>query len=271
MSDLTILERRQLERLLQMGGGYSLNFSNRTLQEFVTDSVGRDIYDARYAYGSGSKANVLRGFWKEEGNRMVGKLLANLLDYAESECGVAADDRDLQACRRTVARLLQDGPVPELDALTAVSDERDFEAVAKAVREAIYRNEPEAGLDRLHTFVIKYVRSLCERAGIIVTREKPLHSMFGEYVKRLRESGVIESEMTLRILKSSISTLEAFNDVRNNQSLAHDNPILNYEEALLIFNHVAGSVRLLRSIERSVQERARAAAAADDINDDIPF
>jgi hypothetical protein len=31
--------------------------------------------------------------------------------------------------------------------------------------------------------------------------------------------------MAMRILKSSISILEAFNDVRNNQSLAHDSPI----------------------------------------------
>ena len=61
--------------------------------------------------------------------------------------------------------------------------------------------------------------------------------------------GLIESEMTLRILKSSISTLEAFNDVRNNRSLAHDNPVLNYDEALLIFNHVAGSIRFLRALE----------------------
>lgn len=42
-----------------------------------------------------------------------------------------------------VARLVQVGPVPELDALAAMTDERDFEAVAKAVREAIERNEPE--------------------------------------------------------------------------------------------------------------------------------
>jgi Abortive infection C-terminus len=55
--------------------------------------------------------------------------------------------------------------------------------------------------------------------------------------------------MTLRILKSSISVLDAFNDVRNNQSLAHDNDVLNYEEALLIFDHVADSIRFLKSLE----------------------
>ena len=77
--------------------------------------------------------------------RPRGKLLGDLLDYARSECGAAADDKDMQACRRTVSRLIQDGPVPELDALTAVSDDRDFEAVAKAVREAIRRTNRKPG------------------------------------------------------------------------------------------------------------------------------
>ena len=76
--------------------------------------------------------------------------------------------------------------------------------------------------------------------------------------------------MTLRILKSSISTLEAFNKVRNNQSLAHDNPILNYEEALLIFNHVAASVRFLRSIERRGHDKAHE-PAGEATDNDIPF
>jgi len=61
--------------------------------------------------------------------------------------------------------------------------------------------------------------------------------------------------MTARILKSAISVLEAFNDVRNNQSLAHDNPILNYDESLLIFNHVASSVRFIRTLEEKMKRQ----------------
>jgi hypothetical protein len=129
------------------------------------------------------------------------------------------------------------------------------------------RSRCRPSLDRLHTFIIKYVRSLCETRDISVARDKPLHSLFGEYVKHLKQGGHFESRMTERILKSSISTLEAFNDVRNNRSLAHDNPILGYEEALLIFNHVAASVRFLRSIHTTTRERERAATA----DDDIPF
>ena len=73
-----------------------------------------------------------------------------------------------------------------MDALTTLSDDRDFEVVAKAVRDAIDGNEPASGLDRLHTFVMKYVRTLCSERGVPVTRDKPLHNIFGEYVKRLR-------------------------------------------------------------------------------------
>jgi hypothetical protein len=264
MSDLTSTERRKLEQLLGMGSGYVLNFSNRTFDDFFFESVGRSIYDPQYDYGSGSKANRLRGFWKVEGNSLVGKVMGEMLDHALDLEWLKADDPRLEECRRTVERIRSDGPVVELDALTAISDERDFDAVAKAVREAIEKNAPEAGLDRLHTFVIKYVRSLCAESGITVTRDKALHSLFGEYVKFLRENGRIESEMTHRILKSSISTLEAFNDVRNNQSLARDNPILNYDEALLIFNHVASSIRFLRGLQGKLPRRDAAARSEEE-------
>jgi hypothetical protein len=69
-------------------------------------------------------------------------------------------------------------------------------------------------------------------------------------VKHLKYNNLIDSLMTERILKSSISILEAFNDVRNNQSLAHDNPILNYNESILIFNNVSSAIKFIESIEQ---------------------
>jgi Abortive infection C-terminus len=270
MSDLTAGERRKLEKLFQMGSGYVLDFSNRTFAEFIDEKTGRDIYEPRYDYGSGSKANRLRGFWAAEGNHTVGKLLGNLIDYGQESNAFENGGILPENCRQIVARLLQTSPVQDLDALSATVDERDFDTVAKQVREVIEKNQPEAGLDRLHTFVIKFVRTLCEKHGIAIARDKPLHSLFGEYVRRLRDDGHLESEMTTRILKSSISVLEAFSDVRNNQSLAHDNPILNYDESLLIFNHVASSVRFIRSLEMQIK-MATAIEVPVSLDDDIPF
>lgn len=56
MADLSYMETERLERCLRMGDGYVLDFSNRTFQEFILDSSGLGIYDAKYDYESGSKA-----------------------------------------------------------------------------------------------------------------------------------------------------------------------------------------------------------------------
>jgi len=134
MSDLTTSEKRKLERLFGMGSGYVLDFSNRTFAEFVEESVRRNIYDNHYEYGSGSKANRLRGFWSVEGNHFVGKLIGDLIEYGK-DIDAFKDDRLLpEECLKIVARLKQASPVADIDALNAMADERDFEVVAAHVR-----------------------------------------------------------------------------------------------------------------------------------------
>ena len=174
MCDLTNIEKRKLEKLLEMGGGYVLDFSNRTLDQFFEDSIGRSLYDVRYSHGSGSKANQMRGFWMVEANHTVGKLMGDMLEHvAETRPGVK-DTELYKNSLAIVARLKESRPVADLDAITSLSDEKDFEAVARAVSSAIESNRPEDALDRLHTFVTKFMRSLCQGHGIPVTREKAL-------------------------------------------------------------------------------------------------
>ena len=103
MSNLTFTEKRKLEQLLGMKTGYVLDFSDRTFAEFVSDATGRNIFDERYNYASGSKANRLRAFWQKEDNATVGKLMGEVLNYSEQTGPLA------EVCRLIVARLLQDG------------------------------------------------------------------------------------------------------------------------------------------------------------------
>lgn len=256
MSDLTNIEKRKFETLFGMESGYVIDFSNRTFDEFVIDSTGLSILEEKYNSGSsGSKANRLRAFWTLESNHVVAKLLADLMQCVPLESDSQETRKIYDECSRALARLSGGVGMPEVVALIPNSPEREFSVLARAVRESIERNEPEVGLDRLHTFTIKYLRVLCQQRGITTDKDKPLHSMVGEYVKALREHGHLESKMTERILKSSISTLEAFNKVRNDQSLAHDNRILNYEESLLIYTHVASSIRFIEALERRLLEK----------------
>ncbi|MHB1345578.1 MAG: abortive infection family protein [Thermoleophilia bacterium] len=268
MSDLTGIEKMKLEGTLDMGGGYVLGFSNRTFGEFFVDFFGIDIWDPKYNYASGSKANRMRAFWRLEGNYLVGRVLATIFENWSELAGHLASEEPPEECLRIAQRLMESSPTPDLAGVVPAGEDRSFDSLARAVGDAIARNEPEAGLDRLHTFVVKYFRSICQKRGVGTPRDKPLHSLVGEYAKVLRSSNEIESQMTERILKSSIAIMDAFNDVRNNRSLAHDKEMLSRDEALLIFNHVTCLVRFVQSIE------ARGAAApvtVADQDEDMPF
>lgn len=71
----------KFENLFGMGSGYVLDFSNRTFQEFILSSVGVNIWDETYSYGSGSKANRLRAFIQKESDNLAGRLLSEMLEY----------------------------------------------------------------------------------------------------------------------------------------------------------------------------------------------
>ena len=106
MSNLSYGEKHKLEKLFVMSSGYVLEFSNRTFEEFVYDSTGKNIFDDAYNRASGSKANRLREFWQKEPNHLVGKLISDLLDYSNTETSDPLRDQ----CRRIADRLLQDKP-----------------------------------------------------------------------------------------------------------------------------------------------------------------
>jgi hypothetical protein len=275
MSDLSSIDKVKLEKMFEMEGGYALDFSNITFREFIIDNTNIDISDGKYDYASGSKANRLKAFWAKEANYIVGKLISALLDYWKTKRLInhreitQAEQALLDDCYTIAERLKQDSIVENIDAIQPYSNDKEFSVLAKSIRESIQNNEPEVALDRLHTYVVKYTRQQCDKYGISYDRDKALHSLFGEYVKYLIQNGFIKSQMTERILKSSISILESFNNVRNYQSLAHDNPILNYHESVLIFNNVSSAIKFIEAIEKErseVDEQDEVQAKWDEIS-----
>lgn len=275
MANLSFSDKKRLETFLDMGGGYVLTFSNNSLQRFVHDAIGVDIYNAKYDYGSSaSKANRIRGIWEKESDYQVGLLTEAFVKYWSEFIGgdAISDDqfKTLKACEALAHKLKSESLGAQIQVIQATSDDINFHKLAKQVREAIEKNEPETALDRLHTYVVRFIRELCDKHGITYDKDKPLHSFYGEYIKHLKKIDLIKSTMTERILKSSISTLEAFNDVRNNQSFAHDNSILNYHESLLIFKNISSIVEFINSIEEPTVKAARA-ADKNSLGEDLPF
>lgn len=258
MANLTYIEKATIEGFLGMKSGYVMDFSDRTFHEFVLEATGLDINSEKYHYASNSKANRLRGFIKVESNYVFGKLLSAFCDYwlAKVHTGqidYLNDENLYKECVRIAERLKQESIIEQIDAIQPNTNDKDFALLAKSIKESIEKNEPGAALDRLHTFVVKYVRQLCLNHELSHEKDEPINSLFGKYVKYLTINNLIESVMTEKILKFSITIIDAFNDVRNNKSFAHDNPILNYYESILIFNNISNTIKFIETIENKIQ------------------
>lgn len=92
MANLSNNDKTKLEALFGMRSGYVLDFSGNTFQDFIRDSTGLDIFDSKYNHFSGSKANRLRAFWQKESDNIVGKLIADLLEYWKTQKEVKGNE-----------------------------------------------------------------------------------------------------------------------------------------------------------------------------------
>lgn len=273
MAELSYIERANVEKFLGMKSGYVLDFSDRTFQEFVGDAVGLDIDNEKYHFASNSKANRLRQFIRVESNYTFGKLLTAFCDYWHSKVHTGEinpeDNKNLhKECVRIAEKLNQESIVEHIDAIQPNVDDRDFKLLAKLIRESIEKNEPEAALDRLHTFTLRYLRELCDKHKVSFEKSDSLNAVFGKYIKFLVDKKHIESAMAEKILKYSINVIGAFNDIRNNKSFAHDNPVLNYHESVLIFNNVSNTIKFIETIENGIKKTVEPEQADWD---DLPF
>lgn len=74
---------KSLEDLLEMGGGYVLDFSNPSFQRFIKSVIDVDIYQDEGYEEYCSKANKLRQIFETESTLKVTKIINELLDYCE--------------------------------------------------------------------------------------------------------------------------------------------------------------------------------------------
>lgn len=113
MSSLTDVEKRYLERILNMGSGYVLDYSDATFGEFF-DHYQIDIHDTKYQNYGTSKAKKLRSFWEQETDALVGKALSGMLDSYEASCHLSKKEIDqpiFDKSRIIVTRLLAESSV----------------------------------------------------------------------------------------------------------------------------------------------------------------
>lgn len=117
-----LVELRIIDDVLEMGGGYVLDFSNHTFAEFMKD-LGVEIDSPKYVGEGGSKAKRLRSFLKLEPPPVTGRVLAALLEYRNTlgEFEDVSDER-MDQYREIASRL--GGEIPGEAEQLRVTDEQ---------------------------------------------------------------------------------------------------------------------------------------------------
>lgn len=111
MSSLRDSDKQYLEHILEMGGGYVLDYTNDTFAALFRRH-GVDIDDPKYwSYGQ-SKAKRLRSFWELEPDQLVGRILAEMLESYETGRELTGKSIDVRILTKARAFLCAFWTVP---------------------------------------------------------------------------------------------------------------------------------------------------------------
>jgi hypothetical protein len=83
MTNIRSIDMLFLDDLFEMGGGYVLNFSDRTIAQFFAEELNIDFDDTAYAKNGTSKAKRLRCFLQTVDKPTVVRTLNSLWEYRE--------------------------------------------------------------------------------------------------------------------------------------------------------------------------------------------
>lgn len=247
-------EKRALISPLESDPGYILDFSNRTIEEFFEDEFQIEFYDKSFEFNGTSKKKRLDALLSTVDGDVAIKVLRRLWDYRatlpESYHESTPESEQQTSARyfEIINKLTAGTSAPVVETSAALSDGVALGDVVSAIERDIRAGAHNAALDRLHTYSQKKLRLLFEAKGETVGKDEPLNSRLGKYIKLLNRDGG-RSDMTIQILKNSISIFEKFNGVRNNHSLAHDNDLIEAKEARFIFESVLCVLKFMKSID----------------------
>lgn len=249
MAVIGMVERQILEQAFALGSGYVLNFSDRSFAEFFESELGIDINDPRYGERGVSKGKRLRQFLTVENERTVAKALRALWEYRR--VSYASAENTTRAMTSGVldiiARLEGVANHAETDAIERFADDMTLDELVAAIRRDIDADRPQAALDRLHTYCMKKFAHLLRTHGMEV-EGNTLDGRAGRFFNELRRTGRIRP-ISNKIMKRAVEVFGLYQGIRNNESFAHDNEIVDAAEARFIFDSVHAILRFLKSIE----------------------
>lgn len=227
---LTSQQRIVFDRIFHSGGGYVLDFSDRTMAEWFNESVDLDIFQESFQVDGTSKGKTLRGFVGVAEQRLVARVLRALWDYRCTLADFVETDPDKESRLKAwlvqfTAELESASSLNLEDALKNFSGDTTLPKLCASIATDLIAEKPDVALDRVHTYCVKRLRNLLSARGQTTDAKVPLDALFGAYGKILRDEGAV-SAFALPTLRVQHRLFEGLNQARNKRSFAHDNELL---------------------------------------------
>lgn len=165
MASLDFIEKDLIDNLLN-NGGYVLDFSNRTYQEFVWEKINIDVYAK---YPGLSKGKILHAIMSDYPNVTVGKLLLELLRYMQAKSMVSDQNREqFKKCAEIGNRLIGKSSAAKATAYSSpqakpITSTIDFD---KYIKELIQLSKDDDTPQSRGFAFEKYLQSLFKAAGL---------------------------------------------------------------------------------------------------------
>ena len=271
LSNIEAKTKLILEELFDMNSGYVMNLSSTKFSDLIYDVTRIKIYDEKYNFRSGSKANRLRALWNIESNQNVAAINLTLLGYWEQQFRLSNPDEEkfyiyynlkVDAAKQLTLLSKDTRTNFNTSILESIKTEKDFQLLKNDIQRTLDNNEPQLALDRTHTLLVTYFRKLCTKHGIVYNEKETVDNLFSKYINHFNKLEYFESDMSIKILRLPSQALEKYNNVRNNKSFAHSNNILKYSESNLIIEFVFLVLKFVVNLEEQYD---------DDINEEQLF
>lgn len=253
-SDEAELDMWLVDQAFDMTQGYVLDFSDATFNDFIRRKFQVDVTAPMYKTEGTSKAKRLRAFLRALIPGAQADVLEALWDYRQSIVARNYPDslepHTRLAFLEMIDRLRGVNQTINLEIVEKFSNDPTLSELVDAIQRDIQASAPHAALDRLHTYAMKKFADLLSKRGTPTSENEALHARAGRYINGLNQAGQI-GDYSAKIAKSAVSIFEQFNQVRNKQSLAHDNQLLAAAEGQYVFETVLSLLRFIKTLEGS--------------------
>ena len=270
MTLFSLIERKTIYRLFGIGGGYIFKYwsdknqyNKNDTRDIILDSCEIDIYNDK-DYSSLSQQKCVEKIFNSDNPKLVSNLLKGLCGFWDFKMDrYDWDDKDCydyQLVQNIIERLQSSESVN----LPEVQQYKNIDMLAQDIEHNISNGTPELVLDRLHTYAAMFLREICDNHNLPVADDKgnmySIDGLAGKLKGYYSDSNYCKSKFSTLAIKTMISLFAKFNDVRNDNSFAHPNDVLEKAEAEYVVKTMLSTLQFITKIEE-----------ANNIVDEFPF